>query len=175
MAAKEFEHITIDHMSATPEMLRLAMCGLTDEQSRHKPAPDRWSVAEILEHLSHVEAHYFRAALDVLLCGDNAIMEPYDQRIYDAQGTYANRDPEESFDHFEEQRETNLETLRGLDAEALTRTARHPELGTVTLEDLLHEWAMHDFGHVKQILELVRALVHYPKLGAFQPQYTVSP
>jgi hypothetical protein len=175
MPSKEFEHIAIEHMAAMPELLRLAMTGLSEEQTVRKPASDRWSVAEILEHLSHVEAHYFRAALDTLLCGDDAIMEPYDQRIYDAQGTYSNRDPEESFAHFEEQRETNLETLRGLDAEALKRTARHPELGTVTLEDLIHEWAMHDFGHVKQVLELVRALVHYPKLGAFQPQYKVAP
>jgi hypothetical protein len=176
MGKSEFEHTAIDHLSSTPEVLRLVMAGLTEEETLRKPAADRWSVAEILEHLSHVEGHYFRAALDTLLCGDDALIEPYDQAVYAAQGMYSGREPEESFAHWEEQRENNVELMRTtLDAEALTRTARHPELGDFTVEHLLNEWALHDLGHVRQILELVRAILYYPKLGPFQVQYKVAP
>jgi len=176
MAKREFEHHAVDHLSGTPEVLRLAMAGLTEEQTLWKPAPDRWSVAEILEHLSHVEGHYFRAALDTLLCGEDALIEPYDQEAWAAKGTYAGREPEESFAHWEEQREDNVDMMRtGLESSALSRTARHPELGIFTLEDLLNEWAIHDLGHVRQILELVRAAMYYPKLGPFQKQYKVAP
>jgi len=176
MAKKEFEYTAIEHLSDTPEVLRLVMAGLTEEQTLWKPAPDRWSVAEILEHLSHVEGHYFRAALDTLLCGEDALIEPYNQELYAAKGTYAGREPEESFAHWEEQREDNVAMMRtALEPDALSRTARHPELGTFTLEDLLNEWAIHDLGHVRQILELIRADVYYPKLGPFQKQYRVAP
>jgi uncharacterized damage-inducible protein DinB len=176
MAKKEFEHTAIDHLSSTPEVLRLVMAGLSEEQTRWKPAADRWSVAEILEHLSHVEGHYFRAALDTILCGDEALIEPYDQEAYAAKGTYAGREPEESFAHWEEQREDNVELMRTtFEAEALKRTAKHPVLGSFTAEDLLNEWALHDLGHVRQILELVRAVMYYPKLGPFQAQYKVAP
>ena len=70
---------------------------------------------------------------------------------------YRNADPEEAFDHFEDQRETNLEFLRGLPPEAADRTALHREAGEITLKQMLHEWALHDLGHVRQIAELVRA------------------
>lgn len=176
MSKREFEHLALDQLSATPEILRLVMASLTEEQTMQRPAPDRWSVAEVLEHLSHVEAHYFRAALDILLCGDDALIQPYDQTAYAAAGTYSGREPEESFAHWEEQREDNVDLMRSnLDEEALKRTARHPELGSFTVEDLLNEWAIHDLAHVRQISELVRALVFFPKLGPFQAHYTVKP
>jgi hypothetical protein len=180
MGQEELEHTAIDHLGSAPEILRLVMAGLTDEQTLWKPAPGRWSVAEILEHLSHVEAHYFRAALDRLLSGDASGLEPgiepYDQEAYAAAGTYSGREPEESFAHWEEQREDNVEFLRDvLEERKLGRSGRHPELGLVTVEDLLNEWAFHDLGHVRQILELTRAILYYPKLGPFQVQYKVAP
>jgi len=173
--ARKLEDPAIDHLATTPEVLRLLMGGLSDEDARWKPAPDRWSVAEILEHLSHIEGHYFRSALDRMVAGGDAEIEPYDQDAYAAAGAYSNREAEESFAHWEEQREDNVEFLRELDAGVLARTARHPALGTVSAGDLLNERALHDLGHVRQITELVRARMYYPKLGPFRAQYQVHP
>jgi hypothetical protein len=176
MPQEELEHSAIDHLSSTPEILRLVMAGLTDEQTMWKPAHDRWSVAEILEHLSHVEGHYYRAALDRILSGDPTGIEPYDQEVYAATGAYSGREPEESFAHWEEQREDNVDFLSELlEERKLGRSGLHPALGVVTVENLLNEWAFHDLGHVRQILELVRAILYYPNLGAFQVQYKTSP
>jgi hypothetical protein len=172
---RKLDDPAIAHLAATPEVLRLLMGGLSDEDARWKPAPDRWSVAEILEHLSHIEGHYFRTALDRMVAGGDAEIEPYDQDAHAVAGAYSNREAEESFAHWEEQREDNVDFLRELDAGVLARTARHPALGMVTAGDLLNEWALHDLGHVRQITELVRARMYYPKLGPFQVQYTVHP
>jgi len=70
---------------------------------------------------------------------------------------YRNADPEDAFDHFEEQRETNVEYLRDLPSEANGRVALHRQAGEITLNQMLHEWALHDLGHIRQIAELVRA------------------
>jgi hypothetical protein len=43
-----------------------------------------------------------------------------------------------------------------LPAEAGSRRARHKAAGEITLAQMLHEWAMHDIGHIRQIAELVR-------------------
>ncbi|HKD79823.1 MAG TPA: DinB family protein [Candidatus Angelobacter sp.] len=40
------------YFAFTRNRLQEVTAGLTDEQARFKPAPDRWSIAEILEHLS---------------------------------------------------------------------------------------------------------------------------
>ncbi len=162
-------------MESTPEILRLLMQGITTEQTRWKPEPDRWSLAEILEHLSHVEGHYFRAAVDALVTHHDAEIVPYDQNVYAAQGTYAGREPEDSFDHFEEQREDNIAFLNGLSLQAADRAGRHPELGAITLSNVLNEWAFHDLGHIRQIAELVRAIRYFHEMGAFQTQYRIHP
>ena len=59
---------------------------------------------------------------------------------------YKNADPEEDFAHFEDQRETNIELLRGLPAETGNRKALHLTAEEMTLSQMLHEWALHDLG-----------------------------
>jgi len=165
--ARKLEHQAIDHLAVTPEILRLLMGGISDEDAQWKPAPDRWSIAEVLEHLSHLEGR-FRVRIDTMMAEDNPEVEAYDTKAYDAEGKYSNREAEESFAHWEEQREDNVEFLRGLDRSMLGRTARHASIGAITIEHMLNEWAFHDLGHVRQIAELVRARVYYPRLGPFQ-------
>jgi hypothetical protein len=173
--ARKPEHPAIERLAATPEILRLLMNGVSDEDAQWKPGDDRWSIAEVLEHLSHVEARCFRLRFDRMMTEANPEVEPYDEKAFEAAGAYSNREAEESFAHWEEQREDNVEFLRGLDAGSLARTARHPELGTMSGEDVLNAWAAHDLGHVRQIAELVRTRLYYPKLGPFQSQYKMKP
>jgi hypothetical protein len=165
----------IDRLASTPEILRLLMEDVPEDLAVEKPAPDRWSLAEVLEHLSHVEGHVFRARLDLILEEDEAEVIPYDEKEYDAAGTYSGRDPEESFAHWEEQREDAVELLRDLPEEAFERTAVHPELGPFTLNHLLHDWVCHDLGHVRQIAELVRAGALISEAGPFAETYTLRP
>jgi uncharacterized damage-inducible protein DinB len=175
MPPRKLQHPAIEHLSVTPEILRLVMTGVTEEQARRKPTPDRWSIAEVLEHLSHVEAHGFRHRLDRMLAAKTADMpelEPYDQEEYAAQGAYSDRDAEESLAHWEEQRDNNVEVLRALDSSALMRQGRHTKAGIVTVGDLIHQWAFHDLGHVRQIAELVRMEMYYPGLGPFSMYYS---
>jgi hypothetical protein len=175
MAARKLEHPALDHLAAMPDIFHALLTGVTDEQARWKPAPDRFSIAELLEHLSHIEAHCFRSRVDEILAAENPEFGPYDQNEFYAAGTYSNRDPEESMAHWEEQREDNVEFLLGLEPGALARTARHSQLGQFTLANLLNEWALHDLTHVRQLTELVRAQLYYPEIGPFQVEYTVRP
>jgi len=162
-------------LEATPEILRLLMDGLSPEDAVWKPAPNRFSIAEVLEHLSHTEGHCFRARIERMVEEDNPTLEPYDPEAWFAAGQYTGRDPEDSFDHFETQRELNLEYLRGLPASAAVRTGTHAAIGPMTVSHQLNEWAFHDIGHIKQIAEIIRALKYYPHMGPFREQYKVNP
>jgi hypothetical protein len=55
------------------------------------------------------------------------------------------------------------------------RTGRHAELGVITFNELLHEFAFHDLGHIRQVLELYLSHAFYPKMGAFQTYYQIHP
>lgn len=165
----------ITQLEATPGILRALLDGLTPEQAQWKPAPDRFSIAEVIEHLSHTEAHAFRIRIQRMIDEDTPPLEEYDQNAYAAAGQYSGRDAEDSFDHWEEQREDNVEYLRSLPESAGARKAMHENLGQITVSEQLNEWAFHDLGHIRQIAEIVRTILFYPNMGPFRAEYIVKP
>lgn len=163
----------IDRLEATPEILRGLMTGLSEEDAHWNPAPGRFSVSEVLAHLSHSEGHCYRARLDRFMAEVQPEFEPDDAQFHLA--AYRNADPEEAFAHFEEQRETNVEFLRNLPAGSGGRVALHKAAGLITMANMLHEWALHDLGHVRQIAELVRARKHLAGAGPLAEGYNLKP
>jgi len=163
----------LDLLEATPAMLRGLMSEISDEDARWKPSPDRFSIAEVLAHLSHSEGHCYRARMDRFLTEEMPEFETDDAQMH--LELYKNGDPEEDFAHFEDQRETNIELLRGLPVDAGSRKAKHRVAGTITLSQMLHEWALHDLGHVRQIAELVRARKYLPGAGPLGNEYHLIP
>ena len=163
----------LDLLEATPFILRGLMTELSAEDVRWKPAPDRFSVGELLAHLSHIEGHYYRARVDRFMSEENPEFEIEDTQHH--LELYRDMDPEDAFDHFEEQRETNIEALRDLPPGAGDRRAVHPEVGPITLAQMLNEWALHDLGHVRQLAELVRARKYLAGAGPLGSFYQLKP
>ena len=163
----------LDLLEATPGILRSLMTELTEEDARWKPGPERFSVSEVLAHLSHSEGHCYRMRLDRFMAETRPEFEPDDAQMY--LDLYRGADPEEAFDHFEDQRETNVEFLRTLPKSAGERKARHRAAGEITLQQMLHEWAMHDLGHIRQLAELVRARKHWQAAGRLGEFYQLRP
>ena len=163
----------LDLLEATPEILRGLMSELSEDDARWKPAPDRFSIAEVLAHLAHSESHCYRMRLDRFMAETRPQFEPDDAQMY--LHLYRDADPEESFDQFEDQREINLEFLRHLPAGAGDRVALHREYGEITLAQMLNEWALHDLGHIRQVAELVRARKYQAGAGPLAASYHLKP
>jgi hypothetical protein len=163
----------LDLLAATPAILRGLMTGISAEDARWKPAADRFSIAEVLSHLSHSEGQCYGARLDRFLTEEMPEFEPDDAQMH--LELYRNADPEEEFRRFEDQRETNIELLRELPAETGERKATHKAAGEITLSQMLHEWALHDLGHIRQIAELVRARKYLAGAGPLGEDYRLKP
>src|SRR3954467_10498842 len=99
-------------LEATPDILRGLMCELSGEDTQWKPAPDRFSIAEVLAHLSHGEGHCYRMRVDRFMAEDRPELHPDDAQMH--LDVFRNRDAQDEFAHFEEQRESNIEYLRSL-------------------------------------------------------------
>ena len=163
----------LDLLEATPAILRGLMAEISDDDARWKPADDRFSVAEVLSHLSHSEGRCYRARVDRFLAEDYPEFEPDDAQMY--LDVYRNGDPKRDFGHFEDQRKTNIKLLRGLPAEMGNRKALHRSAGEIALSQMLHEWALHDIGHIRQIAELVRARKYLAGAGPLGEDYQLKP
>ena len=104
------------------------------------PSAKFWRISRI------VIATATACAVDRFLSEERPELEPDEAQFH--LDLYRRADPEDSFDQFEEQRETNVEFLRDLPAGTGQRVALHREAGEITLEQMMHEWAMHDLGHI---------------------------
>lgn len=163
----------LDLLEATPAILRGLMSGISEEDARWKPADDRFSIAEVLSHLSHSEERCYRARLDRFLSEEMPEFEPDDAQMY--LELYRNADPGKEYGHFADRRKANVELLRGLSRGDGERRARHRAAGEITLSQMLHEWALHDLGHIRQVAELVRARKYLEGAGPLGSDYSLKP
>jgi hypothetical protein len=63
----------------------------------------------------------------------------------------------ELLETFAELRAKNLRELQAMNltSDLLDKRGRHPELGVVTLRQLLSTWVVHDLGHVRQVVRVM--------------------
>ena len=111
------------------------------------PVTGEWSALECLQHLVDTEQSVFPARVTCLLEGrDFPAFDP------DSEGTKVDgtADALALANEFNRLRQQSLALLDQLKPADLPRTARHQELGPVTLDQLLHEWAAHDLMHTVQ-------------------------
>ena len=163
----------LEVLQATPEILRLLMSGLSEEDARWKPSPERFSIAEVLAHLAHSDSDCYRMRLERFMAESRPEFEPDDAQMY--LELYRGADPGKAFDRLKEQRAANLEFLRHLPAGSGGRVAFHREFGEITLAEMLHEWALHDLGHIRQVAELVRARKYRAGAGRMAESYELKP
>jgi len=111
------------------------------------PAPGEWSALECLQHLVDTERWVFPARVRFLLAGqDFPAFDPDSQGAKPA----VDQSPAGLAAEFARLRADGLRALDEVTPADLARQARHAELGIVSLNELLHEWAAHDLMHTVQ-------------------------
>ena len=157
-------------MEKTPQLLETMLGGVALDVARWKPAPDRWSISEVLSHLADCEDCLAERVRRFVL-EDTPPLNEYEMP---AEG-FAAGTPQEHLSRFAHTRRELIQFLRTLPPDVGARTAQHSKLGLVTLEQMLNEWASHDLGHIRQIAELYRARAFHPNAGPFSAYQTLHP
>ncbi len=140
----------------TPATLRALLSGLSDAWTTTNEGPDTFSAFDNVGHLIHGErTDWIPRARIILAQGQDRRFEPYDRfaQTRESKG----KSLAELLDEFASLREENLATLRGwkLSEAELALQGEHPELGLVTLRQLIATWVVHDLGHVAQIARVM--------------------
>ena len=136
--------------AATAKKLERIIKGLPTAKLRKRPAPDKWSVSEILAHLADSEIVIgFRMRL--ILGAPGAPIAAVDQDSWVTSGHYEKRDPRKSVEHFRVVREANLALLKSLTPQQWKLYGMHSERGQETIEHIVRMYAGHDRNHLQQI------------------------
>src|SRR5215216_5050964 len=136
----------------TPAVLRAWLWDLSDAWTTSNEGPDTWSPYDIVGHLIHGERTDWIPRTELLLAhGESRPFTPFDRfaQFEDSRGKSLHQ-LLETFAELRAQNLARLESLRLTPAD-LDRRGRHPELGSVTLGQLLAAWVGHDLNHLGQI------------------------
>jgi len=131
--------------------------GLTPKQLRWKPAPEKWSIAEILAHLADGEI-IVSWRLRSIIAANGTTVQSYDQNAWASAFEYQKRDVKHSIETFRILRENNLAMLKALPKEAWEKYGTHQERGKETIAQVVRLYAGHDTNHLKQIEGIVAQL-----------------
>lgn len=146
----------IQILETTPGVLTVLLTNLPAGWIDAHEGPDTWSPFDILGHLIHGEkTDWIPRARIILEEGTSSPFPSFDRfaQFKDSEG----KSLRELLDEFEQLRTQNIEFLNRLDlAESdYAKTGLHPDLGEVTLRQLLSTWVVHDLSHIRQIARVL--------------------
>jgi len=161
-------------LEKTAILLETLLRGLPEDLLHWKPAPERWSIAEVLGHLADIEQLYADRTRR-MVTEDMPRLQRFEPAKTEGRGDAMLANAAENLEVFHRARRATLVLLRSIPPDSGERRAVHSELGEITLREMLHEWASHDLGHLRQIAELYRAHAFHPHAGPFRKYSNIKP
>jgi DinB family protein len=143
-------------LERTPGVVRSLLADLPEDWTQGNEGPDTWSPFDVVGHLiDNEETNFMVRARVILAQGTDRRFQPFDRFRH----LRANKGKTlgELLNRFGELRARNLDELAGLQLSPaqLLLMGEHPDFGSVTLEQLLATWVVHDLGHTAQITRVM--------------------
>lgn len=142
----------VEVLEQTPQTLQRLLGSLSNDWTQTSGNEDDWAPFDVIGHLIHADKTDWLPRAEIILAqGENRTFVPFDRfaQFVDSEG----KDLANLLDEFKTLRAASLTKLRSwnLTNDTLRLRGMHPELGEVTLEQLLATWVVHDLNHIAQI------------------------
>ena len=128
---------------------------LNKKQLTRRPAPDKWSIAEILAHLADAEL-VIGYRIRLILASNGTTIQAFDQDAWAKTFNYGRRDSKISLETFRFLRENNLRLLNSVPRPSWENYGLHQERGKESVAHLMKMMAGHDLNHLLQIEKIVK-------------------
>lgn len=142
-------------LSRTPATLRAILAGVSEPWVKQNEGGESWSPFDVVGHLIDGEETDWIPRARIILSKSGKPFVPFDRFAHLKKNR--GRKLSELLDLFAHKRRENLETLRGFNLKPadMALPGLHPELGAVTLGQLLSTWVVHDLGHIAQVARVM--------------------
>lgn len=141
-------------LAATPEAIRSLLAEIGEANTSTRPAPGKWSPAEIVCHLADCEL-VFGFRLRQTLAENGPTIQPFDQDKWAAQ--YSGIPAPRALEVFSALRGWNLRLIQSALPAHASRPVVHPERGAMTFQTIVETIAGHDLNHLAQLRKRARA------------------
>lgn len=160
-------------LSQTPGALDALLRGKSAGWLHARKTPESFSALDVLGHLIHAEnTDWIPRVRLILEHGDAQPFAPFDRFGFRA---WIDGKPVVALlDEFAALRQQGLQTLQelGVGEAQLSLPGLHPELGRVTLRELLATWVVHDLNHIAQIVKTM-AGEYGSAVGSWRPYLSI--
>ena len=146
----------LEILENTPKTINALLNNVSDPWLFCNEGESTWSPFDIVGHLIHGEKTDWIPRMQIILSNfENRTFEPFDR--YAQFKLSEGKTLSELLQTFTRLRQTNIKILKELNLteEQLHLKGIHPELGEVTLSQLLATWVTHDLGHIAQIARVM--------------------
>lgn len=154
-------------LEAMPIFLRAEFEAAPAALLRWRPAPEEWCLLEVVGHLIETEERGFAGRIRTILAEERPRFMTWDPSTVARERQDEQRDPAELLAEFIGRRSSGIALVEELTAADLDRGGDHPEVGFLTVNDLLHEWIHHDANHLRQMLANIQSYT-WPAMGNAQ-------
>ena len=142
--------------SAAPGKFAALIKGKNKKQLTQRPAPGKWSVAEILAHLADAEV-VLSWRLRQTIASNGVAIQPFDQDVWANTLGYARHDPRQSLERYRVLREANLALLKLIPAPLWDNYGVHQERGNESVRHIVKMAAGHDLNHLGQVERILKS------------------
>lgn len=143
-------------LGRTPAVMDALLRGQSRAWLDSRIEPTSFSPIDVLGHLIFGEmTDWIPRARIILDCQRSRAFEPFDRRGFVP--LIEGKSTDELLREFADLRSKNIEALQtlGLDGAKLDLLGLHPELGSVTMSQLLATWVVHDLNHIAQVMRIM--------------------
>ena len=154
-------------LTASGAAISAGLEGLPEEIAGWHPAPDEWCAKECLGHIVEAERRGFAGRIREILEAPGVSIRDWDQVAVQRQRGDDRRALADLLAEFNSIRAKSVHLVEGLDESDLQKSCEHDFVGTLRVQDLLHEWIHHDLNHHRQMQANLQAYL-WPSMGNAQ-------
>jgi uncharacterized damage-inducible protein DinB len=137
-------------LRSTPVKLSKLISGKSKRRLTRPPARGKWSVGQILGHLSETEM-LWGYRIRIILETDGVQLLGMDQDAWAKNSRYEKLDPKRALDTFRAVRAANLDLFAKLSPREVNRRGLHSQFGELTIRKIQSLMAGHDINHTRQV------------------------
>lgn len=145
-------------MKENTKRIRTLVEGISQDDAVWKPDSTSWSILEVVNHLYDEEKEDFRVRLKIILQSPDQPWPGIDPEGWVVDRKYNQRNLRESLQNFLDERASSLTWLQALEQPDWDALYESP-FGSMRAGDMFAAWVAHDLLHMRQLVELLRALV----------------
>jgi hypothetical protein len=148
----------INAMQKSRTLMQYNLAAVTQAQaSAARDGADGWTALEALCHVRDFDAIFFERA-QLAASQEHPILPRYNHLGMMTERAYAQQDFQAVLAGYQANRQRFIEWLQALPEAEWSRTAEHPEAGSISIYEIAMQAALHDLDHLEQILRSLASL-----------------